>query len=133
MTSKSSSTTPTGNQATSPLLSAGQINLTTNSETTQQSFVLLAAPKTVIAEFKCSTAALLSEWTDGFSLLLDKGITSKDTAEYIHSLTEIGVKVKLLQIAGDRVEVPHGSLEIPIVHAGLSEGFWYQDDDHHTL
>jgi engulfment/cell motility protein 1 len=95
--------------------------------------VLLAAPKTVIAEFKCSTAALLSEWTDGFSLLLDKGITSKDTAEYIHSLTEIGVKVKLLQIAGDRVEVPHGGLEIPIVHAGLSEGFWYQDDDHHTL
>lgn len=118
---------------TSPQLSAGQINVTTNSETTQHSFVLLAAPKTVIAEFKCSTAALLSEWTDGFSLLLDKGITSKDTAAYIHSLTEIGVKVKLLQIAGDRVEVPHGGLEIPTVHAGLSEGFWYQDDYHHTL
>jgi engulfment/cell motility protein 1 len=57
---------------------------------------------------------------------------SKDTAEYIHSLTEIGVKVKLLQIAGDRVEVPHGSLEIPPVYAGLSEGFWYESDNQAT-
>lgn len=112
--------------------SAGQASLTPNPETTQQSFVLLANGKPLVTEFKCNSASTFSEWTDGFSLLLDKGITSKDTAEYIHSLTEIGVKVKLLQIAGDRVEVPHGSLEIPPVYAGLSEGFWYESHNQAT-
>lgn len=125
MTSKQSSIIPTGGQNT--VLSPGLMS-SSNTDTTQQTFVLLTSSKAVIAEFRCSSAALFSEWTDGFSLLLDKGITSKDTAEYIHSLTEIGVKVKLLQIAGDRVEVPHGGLEIPIVQNGLGEGFWYQDD-----
>ncbi|KAJ2959398.1 hypothetical protein NQZ79_g5141 [Umbelopsis isabellina] len=128
VTSKSSSVLPSSTQNISSH-SAGQASLTPNPETTQQSFVLSANGKPLVSEFKCHSASLFSEWTDGFSLLLDKGITSKDTAEYIHSLTEIGVKVKLLQIAGDRVEVPHGGLEIPPVYAGLSEGFWYDGDN----
>ncbi|ORY93812.1 ELMO/CED-12 family-domain-containing protein [Syncephalastrum racemosum] len=78
------------------------------------------------AEFICSSSEQASEWKDGLSMLLDKGITSKDTAEYLHSLTEIGVRVKLLQIAGDRVEVPHGHVEAPPVPAGLGSGFFYQ-------
>jgi engulfment/cell motility protein 1 len=125
VTSKQSSVIPIAGQNTT--LSSSQLS-PASLDTSQQSFVLLTSSKAVIAEFKCSSSALFSEWTDGFSLLLDKGITSKDTAEYIHSLTEIGVKVKLLQIAGDRVEVPHGGLEIPVVHNGLSEGYWYQED-----
>ncbi|KAG2176830.1 hypothetical protein INT44_007494 [Umbelopsis vinacea] len=125
VTSKQSSFIPLAGQT--GLLSPGPLS-TSNPEATQQTFVLLTSSKAVIAEFRCSSSTLFSEWTDGFSLLLDKGITNKDTAEYIHSLTEIGVKVKLLQIAGDRVEVPHGGLEIPVVQNGLGEGYWYQDD-----
>ncbi|KAI8342715.1 ELMO/CED-12 family-domain-containing protein [Chlamydoabsidia padenii] len=78
-----------------------------------------------LAEFICATSEQASEWKDGFSMLMDKGITSKETAEYLHSLTEIGVKVKLLQIAGDRVEVPHGSLEVPPIPYGSGTKFYY--------
>ncbi|KAF7729890.1 hypothetical protein EC973_003624 [Apophysomyces ossiformis] len=90
----------------------------------------LYADKSVIplAEFICSSSAQASEWKDGLSMLLDKGISSKDTAEYLHALTEIGVKVKLLQIAGDRVEVPHTALDVPPVPVGLGSGFFYDTE-----
>ncbi|KAI8060851.1 ELMO/CED-12 family-domain-containing protein [Gongronella butleri] len=89
------------------------------------SFGLYTSSNRLLAEFKCATSEQLSEWKDGFSMLLDKGITSKETAEYLHSLTEIGVKVKLLQIAGDRVEVPHGTLDVPPLPAGGTSRFYY--------
>ncbi|KAI9275674.1 ELMO/CED-12 family-domain-containing protein [Phascolomyces articulosus] len=96
--------------------------------TTSLSFALFADHNLPLAEFICSSSAQASEWKDGFSMLLDKGITSKDTAEYLHSLTEIGVKVKLLQIAGDRIEVPHGHIDVPPVPVGLGSGFYYTTD-----
>ena len=96
--------------------------------TSSLSFALFADNNLPLAEFICSSSAQSSEWKDGFSMLLDKGITSKDTAEYLHSLTEIGVKVKLLQIAGDRIEVPHGQIDVPPVPAGLGSGFYYTTD-----
>ncbi|KAI9016397.1 ELMO/CED-12 family-domain-containing protein [Phycomyces nitens] len=103
-------------------------NLSTESSTmgsSSISFGLYSDNGLILAEFLCVSAAQVSEWKDGFSMLLDKGITSKDTAAYLHSLTEIGVKVKLLQIAGDRVEVPHGTLEVPPIPVGLGQGFFY--------
>lgn len=93
--------------------------------TASLSFALYSSNNVPLAEFICSSSAQASEWKDGFSMLLDKGITSKDTAEYLHSLTEIGVKVKLLQIAGDRVEIPHSHVEAPPVPVGLGSGFFY--------
>lgn len=98
---------------------------TLSDSTTTLSFALFSEDHVPLAEFICTSSAQASEWKDGFSMLLDKGITSKDTAEYLHSLTEIGVKVKLLQIAGDRIEVPHGQIEPPPVPAGLGTGFFY--------
>ncbi|KAI9494126.1 ELMO/CED-12 family-domain-containing protein [Zychaea mexicana] len=96
--------------------------------TSSLSFALFSDNNVPLAEFICSSSAQASEWKDGFSMLLDKGITSKDTAEYLHSLTEIGVKVKLLQIAGDRIEVPHGHIDVPPVPVGLGSGFYYTTD-----
>ncbi|KAI8093144.1 ELMO/CED-12 family-domain-containing protein [Halteromyces radiatus] len=97
----------------------------TASSTSALAFALYNENHTSLAEFICATSEQASEWKDGFSMLLDKGITSKETAEYLHSLTEIGVKVKLLQIAGDRVEVPHGSLEVPPIPYGSASRFYY--------
>ncbi|ORX62215.1 hypothetical protein DM01DRAFT_1331671 [Hesseltinella vesiculosa] len=88
------------------------------------SFGLYTANNKMLAEFRCRSSEQHSEWKDGFSMLLDKGITSKETAAYLHSLTEIGVKVKLLQIAGDRVEVPHGNLEVPPLPSGQSRFYF---------
>jgi engulfment/cell motility protein 1 len=89
------------------------------------SFALYTDKNIAIAEFYCATATQASEWKDGFSMLLDKRFTSKETAEIFHTLTEVGVKVKLLQIAGDRVEIPHGVVEVPPVPPGLGYGFFY--------
>ncbi|CAO3703335.1 unnamed protein product [Rhizopus stolonifer] len=101
-------------------------NTTLSSETQQDlvSFALYNEKNHPLAEFHCSSATQAAEWKDGFSMLLDKRFTSKETAELFHTLTEVGVKVKLLPIAGDRVEIPHG-LEVPPVPPGLGTGFFY--------
>ncbi|KAI7892986.1 ELMO/CED-12 family-domain-containing protein [Mucor mucedo] len=92
-------------------------------------FALYTDKNMTMAEFYCSSATQAAEWKDGFSMLLDKRFTSKETAELFHTLTEVGVKVKLLQIAGDRVEIPHGSIDVPPVPPGLGSGFFYDSID----
>ncbi|GAN03233.1 elmo ced-12 family protein [Mucor ambiguus] len=88
-------------------------------------FALYSDKYTAVAEFYCATPTQTAEWKDGFSMILDKRFTSKETAELFHTLTEVGVKVKLLQIAGDRVEIPHGVVDVPPVPPGLGSGFFY--------
>ncbi|KAG1374208.1 hypothetical protein G6F61_009526 [Rhizopus arrhizus] len=101
------------------------MNNVSSSSSTNLSFALYNDKNIPLAEFHCSSAREAAEWKDGFSMLLDKRFTSKETAELFHALTEVGVKVKLLQIAGDRVEIPHGAVEIPPVPPGLGSGFFY--------
>ncbi|GAA5852412.1 hypothetical protein JCM8547_006773 [Rhodosporidiobolus lusitaniae] len=59
------------------------------------------------------TSSVYSEWVDGLSLLRPAsssggGITTRDTAQYVQDLTDVGVKVKLLDLSGERVEIPAG-------------------------
>ncbi|RCI00523.1 hypothetical protein CU098_007610 [Rhizopus stolonifer] len=105
--------------------SAGNPVLHSSGSTANLSFALYTDKNTVLAEFYCATPTQAAEWKDGFSMLLDKRFTSKETAELFHTLTEVGVKVKLLQIAGDRVEIPHHAIEVPPVPPGLGSGFFY--------
>ncbi|CAO3699362.1 unnamed protein product [Rhizopus microsporus] len=105
------------------LLNGSSIN--GSSSNTNLSFALYNDKNMPLAEFHCSSAKEAAEWKDGFSMLLDNRFISKETAELFHTLTEVGVKVKLLQIAGDRVEIPHGAVEIPPVPPGLGSGFFY--------
>ncbi|CAI2177420.1 17101_t:CDS:10, partial [Funneliformis geosporum] len=76
------------------------------------SFSLMSGPDTILADFIATDHLQYSEWTDGFNMLFDKNIGSKDTAEFIHVLTEIGVKVKLLDLSGEKVEIPQ-NIEVP--------------------
>lgn len=115
-TATATATTDGHNTNTNGLLQQSSGNL---------AFALYSDKHTPIAEFYCATPTQAAEWKDGFSMLLDKRFTSKETAELFHTLTEVGVKVKLLQIAGDRVEIPHGVVEIPPVPPGLGTGFFY--------
>ncbi|KAH9975737.1 ELMO/CED-12 family-domain-containing protein [Lactifluus volemus] len=52
----------------------------------------------------------LGDWTDGLNMLRrDSGhVASKETADFIQALTEIGLKIKLLDLSGDKVEIPSG-------------------------
>ncbi|GAA5841843.1 hypothetical protein JCM9279_003127 [Rhodotorula babjevae] len=59
-----------------------------------------------LATLTASSPSLYSEWLDGLSLLLPNGaISTPATAAYVQALTEIAVKVKLLDLSGEKVEV----------------------------
>ncbi|KAJ3117603.1 hypothetical protein HDU96_006201 [Phlyctochytrium bullatum] len=68
---------------------------------------------TSLADFVCSSAVQYSEWTDGFNMLLDKNIANRETAEYIHQLTEVGVKLALLDLTGEGIDIPAFTPELP--------------------
>ncbi len=53
-------------------------------------------------------ASQFSEWTDGLNMLRGEGgvISTRETADLIQTLTEIGIKVKLLDLTGEQIELP---------------------------
>ncbi|RGB42768.1 ELMO/CED-12 family-domain-containing protein [Rhizophagus diaphanus] len=105
------------------------IIITNNNLSQDLTFSLMSGPDTVLTEFIARDYTQYSEWTDGLNMLFDKNINSKDTAEYIHILTEIGVKVKLLDLSGEKVEIPQNievPNKLPIIGTGGS-GFYYDD------
>ncbi|GAA5840995.1 hypothetical protein JCM11251_006778 [Rhodosporidiobolus azoricus] len=74
-----------------------------------------------------------SEWVDGLSLLRPSshssggggGISTQETADYVQQLTDIGVKVKLLDLSGERVDIPKQAVEVRTVPR--SSDFYYAD------
>lgn len=68
-------------------------------------FSLLRSSEQVLADFVALNASQFSEWTDGLSMLRNEGglVNTKETADYIQILTDIGVKVKLLDLTGEAV------------------------------
>ncbi|KIK61716.1 hypothetical protein GYMLUDRAFT_243399 [Collybiopsis luxurians FD-317 M1] len=51
-----------------------------------------------------------ADWTDGLNMLRRDGghVASKETAGFVQALTEIGLKIKLLDLSGEMVEIPSG-------------------------
>jgi len=49
-----------------------------------------------------------ADWTDGLNMLRRDGghVATQETAGFVHALTEIGLKVKLLTLSGEKVEIP---------------------------
>ncbi|KAJ3035476.1 hypothetical protein HDV00_003725 [Rhizophlyctis rosea] len=80
-----------------------------------------SSSSTSLADFACPNETAFSEWTDGFNMLLGRGIGNKDTAEFVRELTDVGVKLSLSDITGEGVDLFVG--EVPRV-AG---GFWFDD------
>ncbi|KAI0272362.1 hypothetical protein BC834DRAFT_966403 [Gloeopeniophorella convolvens] len=73
------------------------------------SFSLLT-PEGSLANAIAPDQSRWADWTDGLNMLRrDSGhVASKETAEFIQALTEIGLKIKLLDLSGDKVEIPSG-------------------------
>ncbi|KAL8276486.1 hypothetical protein RQP46_011087 [Phenoliferia psychrophenolica] len=79
----------------------------------------------VIAELIAPDEATYAEWVDGLSLLRPDGnISTKETAGYVHVLTEIGVKIKLLDLTGEKVDISSGT---PVGNVPHSTAFYYSD------
>ncbi|KAI9101660.1 ELMO/CED-12 family-domain-containing protein [Phlyctochytrium arcticum] len=79
-----------------------------------------------MADFACSSAIQYTEWTDGFNMVLDKNIANRDTAELIQQLTDIDIKLALLDLTGEGVDIGMASiLDAPDLPAAAN--YWYDD------
>jgi engulfment/cell motility protein 1 len=70
----------------------------------------LITPEGSLADAIAPDVSRWADWTDGLNMLRrDSGhVASKETADFIQALTEIGLKIKLLDLSGDKVEIPSG-------------------------
>lgn len=61
-----------------------------------------------LAVLNPSTPEVHAEWLDGLNLLRGDGamVATKESAELVFALTQIGTQIKLLDLSGERVEVP---------------------------
>ncbi|PWY97012.1 hypothetical protein BCV70DRAFT_203236 [Testicularia cyperi] len=77
---------------------------------------LLRAPDVSLAEMEALNASQYSEWTDGLNMLRGEGgvVGTRETADFINILTEIGVKIKLLDVTGERIELPTSTVPPPL-------------------
>lgn len=77
--------------------------------------ISLISQDSTIAEFIAPDQTTYTEWLDGLNLLLPDGfISTKETADFIQVLTDVGVKIKLLDLTGERLDIP-AALPTPIV------------------
>lgn len=76
-----------------------------NSRAGNYSFSLLRSPGESIADLVATSASQYSEWVDGLGMLRGEGsaVNTEETAEYIQALTDIAVKIKLLDVTGEKV------------------------------
>ncbi|WVQ73600.1 hypothetical protein IAR50_003179 [Cryptococcus sp. DSM 104548] len=51
-------------------------------------------------------AAQMAEWTDGIRVVKEEGMIDQDSANYVQILTDLALRVRLLDITGDGVEIP---------------------------
>ncbi|WWC72975.1 uncharacterized protein I206_106939 [Kwoniella pini CBS 10737] len=71
------------------------------------SFSIMGEGETSLLDLDAIHAAQMAEWTDGIRVLRGEGgMSSKESADYIHILAELALKVRLLDITGDGVEIP---------------------------
>ncbi|KIJ65621.1 hypothetical protein HYDPIDRAFT_175010 [Hydnomerulius pinastri MD-312] len=79
------------------------------------SFSLLSANEGSLADQIATDQSRWADWTDGLNMLRrDSGhVTSDETADYIKALTEIGLKIKLLDLSGEKVDIPSGLVAGP--------------------
>ncbi|KXN92416.1 Engulfment and cell motility protein 1 [Leucoagaricus sp. SymC.cos] len=72
------------------------------------SFSLLSAHEGSLADLIAPDQSRWADWTDGLNMLRRDGghAHSTETAGFVQALTEIGLKIKLLDLSGERVEIP---------------------------
>jgi len=74
------------------------------------SFSLLSAHEGSLADLIAPDLSRWADWTDGLNMLRRDGghVASQETAGFVQALTEIGLKIKLLDLSGEMVEIPSG-------------------------
>ncbi|KAG2011760.1 hypothetical protein CC2G_011842 [Coprinopsis cinerea AmutBmut pab1-1] len=90
------------------------------------SFSLLSAHEGSMADQIAPDQSRWADWTDGLNMLRRDGghVASKETAGFVHALTEIGLKIKLLDLSGEMVEIPNN---LPTGQPPASTDFFFAD------
>ncbi|KAI6041249.1 ELMO/CED-12 family-domain-containing protein [Pisolithus marmoratus] len=105
----------TGTCAPLPNLARDHPDLPTTLSPSPLSFSLLSGGGESLADQIATDLSRWADWTDGLNMLRrDSGhVTSEETAGYIKALTEIGLKIKLLDLSGEKVDIPSGLVAGP--------------------
>jgi len=79
------------------------------------SFSLLSTHEGSLADQIAPDQSRWADWTDGLNMLRRDGghVSSKETAGFVQTLTELGLKIKLLDLSGEMVEIPSGLVPGP--------------------
>ncbi|KAF6761645.1 ELMO/CED-12 family-domain-containing protein [Ephemerocybe angulata] len=90
------------------------------------SFSLLSAHEGSLADQIAPDQSRWADWTDGLNMLRRDGghVSSKETAGFVHALTEIGLKIKLLDLSAELVDLPDGLTAGP---PPASSDFFFSD------
>ncbi|KAI9218904.1 hypothetical protein BC828DRAFT_387402 [Blastocladiella britannica] len=60
-------------------------------------------PPVSLLDLICPTATQFSEWTDGLNVIFGRPIANKDTQEFVQSLTDVEVRLRLLDVVADNL------------------------------
>lgn len=71
------------------------------------SFSLLSTRGGSLVDLVAENSTSFSDWIDGFNMLRGDHFTTRETTEFVQILTEIGLKIKLLDLSGEKVEIPN--------------------------
>ncbi|EPQ56801.1 hypothetical protein GLOTRDRAFT_105412 [Gloeophyllum trabeum ATCC 11539] len=79
------------------------------------SFSLLTADGSSLADQIAPDQSRWADWTDGLNMLRRDGghVASQETAGFVKALTDIGLKIKLLDLTGEKVDIPSGLVAGP--------------------
>ncbi|KAF8623031.1 hypothetical protein AX15_006543 [Amanita polypyramis BW_CC] len=79
------------------------------------SFSLLSVHEGSLADLIAPDSSRWADWTDGLNMLRKDGghVASTETAGFVNALTEIGLKIKLLDLSGEMVDIPNGLIAGP--------------------
>ncbi|CAL1714582.1 unnamed protein product [Somion occarium] len=109
----------TGNCAAFPniLREQGEVSYSPTSQlqASPLSFALLTAGGGLLAAQIAPDKSRWADWTDGLNMLRRDGghVASQETEMFVQALTEIGLKIRLLNLSGDRAEIPSGIVAGP--------------------
>lgn len=90
------------------------------------SFSLMSTRGGSFADCVAENSTSFSDWIDGFNMLRGDHFSTKETAEFVQALTEIGLKIKLLDLSGEKVDIPNQLNPPPLP---VSTDFFFSDYD----
>ncbi|TIA93592.1 hypothetical protein E3P99_00065 [Wallemia hederae] len=98
----------------------------TTSLTSTINVLTLLSKQGVIAELIPLSPSQYSEWYDGLRYVLDESSSmTGQSNELVNTLTDLGVKIKLLDLAGENVDIPNN---IPTPTPPRDTQFYFADN-----